>query len=86
MYRFDLVRYMNQLDAKKVLLLETGINNTFYGTIACVTRKHVEGSIWSKTNEALNVRFVERGSTHMVFIYVIREGEAMAYHEHRSYF
>ena len=31
LYRFDLVRYMNQLDSKKVLLLETGINNTFYG-------------------------------------------------------
>lgn len=32
LYRFDVVRYMNQLDSKKVLFLETGINNTFYGT------------------------------------------------------
>lgn len=32
LFRFDVVRYMNQLDSKKVLLLETGINNTFYGT------------------------------------------------------
>lgn len=31
LYRFDMVRYVNQLDSEKVLLLETGINNTFYG-------------------------------------------------------
>lgn len=31
LYRFDLVRYVNQLDAKKVLLLESGINNAFDG-------------------------------------------------------
>ena len=32
LYRFDLVRYVNQLDSKKVVLLETGINRAFYGT------------------------------------------------------
>lgn len=31
LYRFDLVRYVNQLDSKKVVLLETGINRAFYG-------------------------------------------------------
>ncbi|CAM9150257.1 unnamed protein product [Ascophyllum nodosum] len=34
LYRFDLVRYVNQLDSKKVLLLETGINNIFYALLA----------------------------------------------------
>ncbi|CAM9741659.1 unnamed protein product [Ectocarpus sp. 13 AM-2016] len=34
LFRFDVVRYMNQLDSKKVLLLETGINNTFYALLA----------------------------------------------------
>lgn len=34
LYRFDLVRYVNQLDSKKVVLLETGINRAFYGTYA----------------------------------------------------
>ncbi|CAN0434988.1 unnamed protein product, partial [Discosporangium mesarthrocarpum] len=34
LYRFDVVRYMNQLDAKKKLLLEGGINNIFYALLA----------------------------------------------------
>ena len=37
LYRFDLVRYVNQLDSKKVVLLETGINRAFYGRHGIVT-------------------------------------------------
>lgn len=38
LYRFDLVRYVNQLDSKKVVLLETGINRAFYGKCVNITR------------------------------------------------
>ena len=50
LYRFDLVRYMNQLDSKKVLLLETGINNTFYGKPASppapLVSLKTHGTLW----------------------------------------